>query len=167
MARVAHPCLSRSAWRCRILYRLRCYSTDWDLRLHRHVQGRGRLVEHDKPRLQDQRAGDRDALALAARELVRVALGGLGVEPDLDPARSRSAAGASRRSSPGDAPQPLFDDLRDREPRRQARERVVKDHLHLARQRARLALAEGRDVGSRRAQTLKQRQAAANHSLPH
>ena len=84
MARVVYPCVSRSAWRCRILYRLRCYSTDWDLRLHRHVQGRGRLVEHDKPRLQDQRAGDRDALALAARELVRVALGGLGVEPDLD-----------------------------------------------------------------------------------
>jgi|GEM_PF-4211983 len=84
MARVVYPCVSRSAWRCRILYRPRCYSTDWDLRLHRHVQGRARLVEHDKTRLRDQRAGDRDALALATRELVRVALGGLGVEPDLD-----------------------------------------------------------------------------------
>jgi hypothetical protein len=36
-----------------------------------------------------------------------------------------------------------------------------------ASRRAQLALAEGRDFGSRRAQILKQRQAAANHSLPH
>jgi hypothetical protein len=53
-----------------------------DLRLHRHVEGRGRLVEHQKTRLRDERPGDRDALALAAGEFVRVALG-VGVEPDL------------------------------------------------------------------------------------
>jgi hypothetical protein len=38
-----------------------------DLRLHRHVECGGRLVEHQEARLQDQRAGDGDALALAAR----------------------------------------------------------------------------------------------------
>jgi hypothetical protein len=44
-----------------------------DLRLHAHVERRGRLVEHDEARLQHQSAGDGDALALAAREFVRVA----------------------------------------------------------------------------------------------
>ena len=44
-----------------------------DLRLHRDVERRGRLVEQQDLRLEDQRARDRDALALAAGELVRVA----------------------------------------------------------------------------------------------
>ena len=35
---------------------------------------RGRLVEHDDLRIQDHGPGDGDALALAARELVRVAV---------------------------------------------------------------------------------------------
>ena len=42
------------------------------LRLHRHVECRGGLVAHEKFRLGGQRAGNRNALALAARELVRV-----------------------------------------------------------------------------------------------
>ena len=42
------------------------------LRLHRHVKRRGRLVAHQKLGLGGQRAGDRDALALPARELVRI-----------------------------------------------------------------------------------------------
>ena len=42
---------------------------------HRDVERRGRLVEHEDPRLDGERAGDGDALGLAARELVRVAAG--------------------------------------------------------------------------------------------
>jgi hypothetical protein len=45
-----------------------------DLGLHRHVEGRRRLVEDDQLRAQDDGARDGDALALAARELVRVAV---------------------------------------------------------------------------------------------
>ena len=45
-----------------------------DLRLHAHVERRGRLVEHDEARLEHQGAGDGDALALAAREFVRITL---------------------------------------------------------------------------------------------
>ena len=44
-----------------------------DLRLHEHVERGDRLVEHDDLGLQRERTRDRDALALAARELVRVA----------------------------------------------------------------------------------------------
>ena len=42
-----------------------------DLRLHRDVERAGRLVAHHDARPQHQRAGDRDPLALAARQLGR------------------------------------------------------------------------------------------------
>ena len=54
-----------------------------DLRLHAHVERRGRLVEHDEARLEHHGARDRDALALAAGEFVRIAEARLGIEPDL------------------------------------------------------------------------------------
>ena len=44
-----------------------------DLRLHRDVEGRDRLVGDDALGLDRERPGDADALPLAARELVRVA----------------------------------------------------------------------------------------------
>ncbi|MCY1238607.1 hypothetical protein D9M72_513520 [compost metagenome] len=43
-----------------------------DLRLHRHVERGRRLVGNQKVRLAGNRHGDHHALALAARELVRV-----------------------------------------------------------------------------------------------
>ena len=43
------------------------------LRLHRDVERRHRLVADDQLRLQRQRAGDAEALALAAGEFVRIA----------------------------------------------------------------------------------------------
>ena len=60
------------------------------LRLDRHVERGHRLVGHQQLRLQGERAGDTDALALAAGELARVAVVVLGVQPDdleqlLDP----------------------------------------------------------------------------------
>ncbi len=45
-----------------------------DLRLDRDVERRDRLVADDQLRLERERAGDADPLALAARELVRVAV---------------------------------------------------------------------------------------------
>ena len=53
------------------------------LRLDRDVERGDRLVADDELGLERQRAGDGDALALAAGELVRVALGVLGGEADL------------------------------------------------------------------------------------
>ena len=48
-----------------------------DLRLDGDVQRRHRLVGDDQLRLQGQRPRDADALPLAARELVRIAAGGV------------------------------------------------------------------------------------------
>src|SRR3546814_15016557 len=52
-----------------------------DLRLHRHVERRRRLVEHYEAWLQHHGAGDGDAMALAAGELVWVAVAAVGIEP--------------------------------------------------------------------------------------
>ena len=52
------------------------------LRLDRDVERRHRLVGDDQLRLERDRARDADALALAAGELVRVAVVVLGVEAD-------------------------------------------------------------------------------------
>ena len=52
------------------------------LRLDRDVEGGDRLVGDDQLRLHGERPGDADALALAAGELVRVAVDVLGVEAD-------------------------------------------------------------------------------------
>ena len=45
-----------------------------DAGLDRDVERRHRLVEHEQLRVERERAGDADALALAAGELVRVAV---------------------------------------------------------------------------------------------
>jgi len=77
---------------------------------------------------------------------VRVTLGCLRIKTDLGQSRldQPPALGGIRRQTVH--LQPLFDDLRDREPRREARKRVLKDHLHLAPQWPQLALAECRDI---------------------
>src|SRR6185437_4788303 len=52
----------------------------YDLRPDRDVERRDRLIANDQLGFQDQRAGDADALALAAGEFVRVAVGVLGTQ---------------------------------------------------------------------------------------
>ncbi len=74
-----------------------------NLRLHRHIERRDGFVGDQDFRLERQRAGDADALPLAAGEFVRIALHGAGVQTDqaqklagtpardiADPCRARS-----------------------------------------------------------------------------
>ncbi len=68
-----------------------------DLRLHRDVERRHRLVGDDQPRIERQRAGDADALPLAAGERVRVAAHVLGPQADqLAAARRRGRCAPAR-----------------------------------------------------------------------
>ena len=103
-----------------------------DLRLHEHVERRDRLVEDDDLGLQRERTRDGDALALAARELVRVAA-----------ARACAAAtpgrAARRPRSRRDAWSPtlcvaqrLRDRVADVAQRVQRAVRVLEDRLHAA-----------------------------------
>ena len=105
------------------------------LLLHRDVQRRGGLVEHQHFGAQHHGAGDRDALALAAGELVRVAL-----EHVVDAARLAEAhfvehgedeSVALRRRELGTVQcQALADDLPHRHARAERGEGVLEHHLH-------------------------------------
>ena len=59
------------------------------LRAQRHVERRGRFVGDDDARVERDRAGDADALTLAAGKGVRIALAAGGLEPDLGAAGRR------------------------------------------------------------------------------
>ena len=71
-----------------------------DLGLDRDVERRDRLVGDDEPRVERERTGEADALALAAGELVGVAVGRdcgsrpTDVEQLVDPLRSARRVGA-------------------------------------------------------------------------
>jgi hypothetical protein len=73
-----------------------------DLRLDGHVERADRLVADDQLRLEHQRARDADALALAAGELVRVAVDVLRARPTR-PSIASTFGATSRAASPGNA----------------------------------------------------------------
>jgi hypothetical protein len=126
-----------------------------DLRLHRDVEGGGRLIGQDERRAQDDRPGDRGALPLPARELMRVALHERRVQADqLERLADQPTAGAARLHIVH------FERRQQRGADRMARvergARVLEDHLHAATHRPQLTAAEPRDVAA-----LEQHAAAA------
>ena len=111
-----------------------------DLRLHRQVERRDRLVEHQQHRMHHDGAGDRDALALAAREHVRIAVEVLGLQPDLQQHLHRPVA-ALAGGHRGVELQWLAEHVADLLPRVQRAVGVLEHDLHLSAQRARDAVA--------------------------
>ena len=113
-----------------------------DLGLDRHVERGDRLVADDELGLHGQRPGHPDALALTARELVRIAI-------DVASGRGRPA-GAGQRSAPA-SPRPrpgvrldrLGDDRADGHPRIERPVRVLEDDLHPAAHPAQLVRSRG------------------------
>ena len=89
-----------------------------------------------KSRLERERPGDADALALAARELVRVAPAVLGQEPDLP--EQLLHAGVAAPPAPGEPVdgERLADDLAHGHARVQRAVGVLEDHLDPAAHRA-------------------------------
>ena len=119
-----------------------------DLRLHRHVERRHRLVADDQLRVGDDGARDRDALALSTGELVR---------PTTALLRRVETDGEHRLvdlllllllGADAPDPQPLGDDVLDLAPRVQRRDRVLEDHLHARTRLAQLVAAQMRHVGA-------------------
>ena len=120
-----------------------------DLRLDRHVEGADRLVADDDLGLDGERPGDADALALAAAELVRIALDERGVETDqLEQLGDARLARLARREVV-DA-QRLGQDLADGLARVEARVRVLEDHLELPAAAPQVVALERQEVGRRR-----------------
>ena len=102
-----------------------------DVRLHRDVEGRQDLVAEHQPRPCRKRAGDRDALPLAARELVRVAAGEGRVEPHVLE-RLAHAVSARLAAQPEEQLQRTTHDLVHALARVERGIRVLEDELDLA-----------------------------------
>jgi hypothetical protein len=101
-----------------------------DLGLHGHIERAHRLVGDDQLGPRGESARDPQALALPARELVRVATEHIRGKPDLF--EQLGHGGASRRSTARQAErrQGLADDRLDGESRVERRERILEDELH-------------------------------------
>ena len=116
-----------------------------DLRLDRDVERGDGLVGDDEVRVDRDRAGEADALALSAGELVRVTARRVGGQADdLEQVADLRARLAPAREAVG--PQRLADDAADAVARVERRERILEDHLHPPAQRPQLVLAELGDV---------------------
>ena len=103
-----------------------------DLRLDDHVERARRLVEHHEGRLEHDGAGDRDALALAAGEFVRIAKARVGIEADV----AQRADHALLALAPAELgvvyPQAFLDDVGNRHARRERAIRILEHDLHTA-----------------------------------
>ncbi len=102
-----------------------------DLGLDRDVESRHRLVRDDEFRVQREGAGNRDALALAARELMRVARrGGLGQAHETNELDDTDGALGARPDLVD--VERFADDRFDLVSRVEGAERVLEDDLHVA-----------------------------------
>ena len=117
-----------------------------DLRLHRNIQRAHRLVADDELRLHRQRAGDADALALAAAEFVRITprVGRI----QADGVQQFRNALPPRRFAVGQMVnvQRLADDVLDGHARIQRAERVLENHLEFPPPRAQLGAVHAREI---------------------
>ena len=96
--------------------------------------------------LQDDGAGDGDALALAAGEFVRIAVVAGRIDADLAEGGGGAVGALGGRQRRLVHEQPFGDDLADGHARRQRAVGVLKDDLELAAQRLQLAPGEAGDV---------------------
>jgi hypothetical protein len=115
------------------------------LRLDGDVERADRLVAHQQLRPHRQRAGDADALALAAGELVRVALGVEGLQPDQAEQFLRVRAALRRRADAVDGHR-LGDGVAHRQTRVEAGVGVLEHDLHAAAELAQGGAARFRHV---------------------
>ncbi len=116
-----------------------------DLRAHRDIERGDRLVGDHQARVERERAGDADALPLAAAEGVRVAAHVLGAQPH--PAEQLGDA-ILQLPAGGDLvdPQRIGDDLEDGHARVQRRVGILEDHADVAPVRLEIAEVELRQV---------------------
>ena len=102
------------------------------LSLDGHVERGNRLVAYEQLRLKRKRAGNVDALALAARELMRVAVHVLGVEADKFHQLANASLALLRIGLRLVDNHRLFDDLCAGLARIERRVGILEDHLHTA-----------------------------------
>ncbi len=109
------------------------------LRLHAHVERRGRLVEHDEARLQHHGAGNGDALALAAGEFMRIAPAGQRIEADFLQRPADALVAFFCDSDRSCTFRPFGDDIADRHAGAERAVGILEDDLQLVAQRPHLS----------------------------
>ena len=122
----------RDQQQCQPQFLLQLLQQPQDLRLHRHIERRCRLVGDQQLRIAHQRHGDHHPLAQAAGEL-------MGILPEAHPrsgnAHARQQLGRPVHGLPPCRPTMAFEHLghlrSDRIGRVQARHRFLEDHRHL------------------------------------
>src|SRR5262245_37970059 len=102
------------------------------LGLDRHVEGRDRLIADDKLRLDRQRTGYTDALALPARELMWVTVDEVRVQSNQRQQLLHSVAHLFGALTQAMYPDRLADDVADGHAWIERGVWILKDHLHLA-----------------------------------
>ena len=117
------------------------------LRLHGQVERGHRLVADDHVGIECQRAGDADALALAAGELLRILVRRLRAEADevQQPAHPHVAVAPALVEALVAAPR-LGDDVARRHARVQRGVWILEHHLHTAAERQQLLAAQAERV---------------------
>ena len=133
-----------------------------DLRLDRDVEGGDRLVAHDQVGIDRERPGDADPLALAARELVRIAPRMLGQQADDGQklAGALLALGLGVQAVHGHR---LDQDLAHGHARIERGVGVLEDDLHVAAHLAQRLLVEVRDLVALEAHRARRRIHQAQH----
>ena len=116
--------------------------------------------------LQGQRPGDADALALAAREGVRVAIGGVRGETAPFEQGDDLVAGGGRRLRQAVDDQRLGDELEHGHPRVQRGVGILEDELHAPAQAAQLLALRGGDVLAVEDDPARRRIDAPEHGAP-
>ena len=103
-----------------------------DLCADGNVESRDGFIGNDERRAENQGAGNADALALAAGEFVRIAVGGIAGQANAE----EELSGAVEAIVAGELwlvnGQRLGNDFSDAQARIEGGERVLKNHLHLA-----------------------------------
>ncbi len=115
------------------------------LRLHRNVERRHKLIGNDDVGLDSKRPGNADALALAARKLMRITTRSILRQAHEFQELGDAAGNIGGRSHLVDA-QRLADDLLHRHAWIERAVGVLKDHLDTAVEAAPIACLEMRDV---------------------
>src|SRR5205085_4020379 len=117
-----------------------------DLRLDGQIQGADRFVTNDEPRFDRERAGDADALTLAAAEFVRVTLRVRGIETHIRQQALHTSPASIRVARQTVDVQRLADNLAGGHPRIQRTVGILKNHLEFPAPSAQRGAVQGGEV---------------------
>ena len=116
-----------------------------DLACHRHVEGRHCLIRYNESRSNREGARDTQTLPLAARELMRIAVSGTFLKANFAQQFDRQITQVVLGNLPRQ-PSRFCNQIAHRQPRVQAGEWVLKDHLRPCPQRAQVGSGQIRHV---------------------